>query len=581
MRKTLRHIAILMLFGCAQQVAPTGGPQDETPPKVLKEEPANLSTNFNEDRVVISFDEFIQLKSTAENVVISPPMLQPPTYQLKKKSLVVKFEQELASNTTYTINFGDAIADNNEGNILKNYTYVFSTGAHLDSMEVKGRLADAVTGEPEKDALVMLYKNDIDSLPIDTVPDYFTRTLEDGSFHIKNVADQPYKIFALKDENANYRFDVPLEKIGFIDSLILPFTSVLPIQKDSVLRDSVTTDSGSGLKKSGGNAFPFYEMRMFVEEDTTQFLKKAYCEYFGKLVFIYNRPVSTFSVQLKDVEFKTDWYLADPSTNADTVTIWTTTTVPDTLNLLLHAGTNRTDTVEVIMKPRAEEVESGTVSRGKGAKKKVMEKFALVGTFQPSAGNSPKPGEPLFIVWNHPVSGTDLSNIRLYEDSLRVLFRMDTHDKALRKFGLRYDWKKDRNYRLLVLDSAFTDIYGLRNDTIETTFKGSDKDQLGELTLKVLETPQSPLVIELMSSSNTVLDQALIREKGSVSFQRLNPGKYGLRVVSDENGNGSWDSGRYSQKLQPEPLSIIQNAAEVRANWTFELEWNPNAAKQP
>lgn len=584
MRKTLRYISILMLFGCAQQVLPTGGPKDETPPKILKEVPANLSTDFNAKQIVISFDEFIQLKSTSEQVVISPPMLRSPSYQLKQKSLVVKFEQALAPNTTYTINFGEAIADNNEGNILKNYTYVFSTGAHLDSMQVKGRLIDAITGEAEKDALVMLYKNDIDSLPLDTIPDYFTRTLDDGSFHIKNVADQPYKIFALKDENANYRFDVPTEKIGFIDSLILPFTPPLSVTPDTLVTDSLKTDSvlvDSLQTRKGSASLPYYELQMFVEEDTTQYLKKAYCDYFGKLVFVYNRPVSTFELSLEDVEFKKQWKLEDFNSTRDTITIWTTVEVPDTMKCLVSIDGAKIDTVELNMKPRTEEIklQSKSSGRGKGGKRGSSQKFELTATTQPATDRAPKPNTPLYLVWNHPVLDADLSRVKLYEDSVRILYDVDTRDPALRKFGISYEWKKDKNYRLLVLDSAFSDIYNLYNDTIETSFKGSDKEMFGELSLKITEKPNTGLLVELLNSANVSIETRMVSNAETVMFEKLDPGKYNLQVVVDRNQNGKWDSGRYSEKVQPEPIRVVQQGAEVRANWNFELEWNPNEGK--
>ncbi|MGB0367780.1 MAG: Ig-like domain-containing protein [Flavobacteriales bacterium] len=362
MRKALIQISTLLLVGCAQQVAPTGGPKDETPPEILSEVPANLSTEFNSKEIVISFDEFIQLKSASEQVVISPPMLQSPTYQLKQKSLVVKFEQELSPNTTYTINFGEAIRDNNEGNILPNYTYVFSTGTHLDSMEVKGKLVDVLTNEPIKDALVMLYKNDIDSLPLDTIPDYFTRSTETGSFHIKNVADQPFKIFALKDENANYKFDVKEEQIGFLDSLIYPFTPPQFAEPDSTNTDSVAL-------KTITSPIPSIDMKMFVEEDTTQYLKKAYCDYFGKLVFVYNQPMADFEIELEEATFKSQWNLKDFSANRDSISVWTTGVVPDTMSLILTVNQTTIDTVELIMKARKDAVETKKKSSGFGKKK--------------------------------------------------------------------------------------------------------------------------------------------------------------------------------------------------------------------
>ena len=581
MREALVVGTILLLFGCAQQVAPTGGPKDETPPKILSEEPANLSTEFNSNEIVISFDEFIQLKSPAEQVVISPPMMKSPTYQLKKKSLVVRFEQELSPNTTYTINFGEAIADNNEGNVLANYTYVFSTGAHLDSMQVKGKVVDAMTGEPEGGALVMLYKNHDETLPRDTIPDYFTRSTADGSFLIKHVGDQPYRIFALKDENANYRFDVPAEKIGFIDSLILPYSpAIAPVAdttaSDSTMVEAASNDSISPLKKMGGPPIPNYEMRMFVETDTSQFLKKSYCEYFGKLVFVYNRPVKDLRVEMQGASFKKQWMIADHSPSGDTITVWTTVQVPDTLNLVLDVGKTEKDTVQLVMKERTEEIESSGGTSGKGAMRKAKEKFALKAAWFPPKGRSPKPQTPLSIIMNHPVIGTDLSRMKLYEDSIRVKFDINSSDPALRKFDISYPWVKGRNYRLLVLDSAFTDIYQLWNDTIETTFVGIDKEAYGELSLKITEAPRTPLIVELLNTSNVVLDRKPTSGAGVIPFVRLDPGKYHVRVITDLNGNGTWDSGLYAEKRQPEPIKTIQKDSEVRANWTMELEWNPN-----
>lgn len=587
MRKALFPVSLLLFFSCAQQVAPTGGPKDESPPKILSEVPANLSTEFKADQIIISFDEYIQLKSTAEQVVISPPMLKSPTYRLKQRSLVVKFEQELSPNTTYTINFGKAIADNNEGNLLENYTYVFSTGAHLDSMLVKGKLVDAITGEPEKDALVMLYKNNIDSLPRDTLPDYFTRSLEDGSFVVKNVGNQPYKIFALKDENANYKFDVPGEKIGFLDTLILPYSppvAALPdsaVVVDSTATDSIAPDSLANvvpnkLKSRASSSNPNYEMKMFVETDTSQFLKKSYCEHFGKLVFVYNRPVQELKIEMKGGSFKKEWMLKDYGVFGDTVTIWTTDQVPDTLNLVLDVGKAVKDTIELVMKERTEEVDIVGGSTGKGARKKTKEKFALTAKFTPSKGRAPKPSSPLSVVWNHPVVGMELSRIKLYEDSLRVKYDINTADPALRKFDITYPWKKGKKYRMLILDSAFTDVYQLWNDTIETTFTGTDKEAFGELSLKIIETPKTQVVVELLNSANVVVEHKILSDKGVIPFSRLNPGKYHLRVVKDLNGNGIWDSGLYAEKRQPEPIKMIQKDSEVRANWNMELEWNPN-----
>lgn len=568
MRQFLLAIVFLTMFGCAQQVAPTGGAKDVAPPKILSELPSNLSTDFKAHEIVISFDEFIQLKSASDQIVISPPMLKSPTYQLKKKSLVIKFEQELAKETTYTINFGEAIRDNNEGNILKNYTYVFSTGSHLDSMQVKGKLTDAISGEAIENALVMLYKQNIDSLPLDTIPDYFTRSLADGSYYIKHVANRPYKVFALKDENTNYKFDVPEEQIGFLDSLILPFLPPVSVVPDSLAPDS--TEARPEIAPA-----PSYEMQMFVEEDTTQFLKKSYCDYFGKLVFVYNRPVGKLSVNLDGVVFKSQWVLKDFSENRDSITVWTTGVVPDTMMLILNADQSLLDTVELVMKPRKDEIESASKTKRK-ARGKQVEKFALSAKSLPPKGRSPKPEMPVTVDWNHPIVGTHLSKLKLYEDSIRVMYDIVSTDTALRKFDLNFPWKKDARYQVLILDSAFTDIYGLWNDTVDFSFVATDKKSFGELSLNISEQPTNQLVVEILNQFKNVVDKKAINKKGIVQFVGLDPGKYAIRVTNDLNSNGRWDSGRYSLKLQPEPIKTIEHEAEIRANWDLELEWNPN-----
>ena len=575
MRKILGAMVILTWFGCAQQVAPTGGPKDETPPKVMSEIPENLSTDFNAKEIVISFDEFIQLKSPLEQVVISPPLSKPPSYLLKQRSLVIKFDQTLSPNTTYTINFGESIGDNNEGNILQNYVYVFSTGAHLDSMEVKGRLVDAITGDGEKGAVVMLYKSEEDSLPRTTLPDYFGRTSDDGNFHIKHVADQPYRIFALKDENSNYKFDVGTEKIGFLDSLITPYTDVNRVAVDS----TSTTDTVSELKKQCGPTVPSYQITMFVEEDTAQFLKKSYCDYYGKLVFIYNRPVSNFDIEIEDNFAKRQWLLKDFNTTRDTIVVWTTDVVPDTMRLFVDVGSGSPDTVELNMKPRSDEIEVAGKAMGKGARRKNLEKLTLTCLTVPRKGQAPRPDGSYSFIWNHPILGTDLSRVKLYEDSLRVKFDIRSTDPSLRKFDILYPWKKGRNYHLLILDSAFMDMFNLWNDTVEVEFVGTDRNTFGELSLNVSDSPKETLLVELSGGSNNPISRRKVSEKGIVRFEGLEPGKYSLSVITDLNSNGKWDSGSYAEKKQPEPIAVIQSGIEVRANWTMELEWDPNTPR--
>ncbi|MBL4587620.1 MAG: Ig-like domain-containing protein [Flavobacteriales bacterium] len=574
-----------LLYGCAQIVTPTGGDKDITPPEILSEEPPNHTVNFNAEKLVISFDEYIQLNQPSEQIIISPPMLPNPGYTLKRKSLVVTFESELKPNTTYTINFGEAIKDNNEGNILKNYTYVFSTGTKLDSMAVKGKLIDAVTGAPVEDALVMLYKNDVDSLPLDTIPDYFTRTSAEGEFEIEHVADQPYRIFALKDQNNNYRFDIPDEDIAFLDSMILPIVERGseghdPISSDSLAldtisetlaaNDSLVVDSLKAQEEPG----LFYNLRMFVQEDTTQFLKRAFSEHYGKLVFVYNLPIKRFSAKVDGLSFKKQWAIKEYGIARDTVILWTTDVVPDTMLILSSVDGFATDTTEITMKARTNK-STGLKKKGKGLRK-VGGVFALSLKTNPPNKRSPKSNQPLTLIWSHPILNMDLEKVTLMEDSIRVKYQLSSSDTALRRFDLNYPWKTDAQYDLHIQDSAFTDLFNLWNDTIDVSFVGSDKESFGELSLKITEEPTEQIVVELLNGSGTVLQKQVANSANVIMFTQLDPGKYDIRVIRDLNGNGKWDAGRYAEHLQPESIKIIQRETEVRANWNMELEWNPN-----
>lgn len=585
----IAYLALLLLISCAQVVSPTGGPKDETPPKVKAEYPPNGSVRFEGSSFTVEFDEFTVIQNPNENVIISPPLAKNPTYTIKRKSLVVKWEEELTPDATYIFNFGEAIRDNNEANILNNYTYVFSTGAALDSMELKGKLTDAVTGEPVEGGMLMLYRNDIDSLPRTTLPDYFGRTGKDGYFHIRNIPDIPYKAFALRDQNTNFRFDVPDEMIGFIDTLVRPDppvreprpdTTVIGLDSLSLPVDSIAVaepDSAALVKerlKGSGPQRTFLNVRMFVEEDTTQFLKKSSAVQHGQFIFVYNRPVSRFRALLPagKVAAGTQWAVREYSANRDTVTLWATEAAPDTLDLIAIAD-GLTDTVQLIMKPRPVAGAKTSASKGGRAGKGRQVEFKLSLVTDPPTGRAPAPGRPLQLTWSHPVIDFDLSRIELREDSVPVNFELSSRDTALRRFDLSYLWKMGRRYSLLVSDSAVTDIFGLHNDTVRTDFTGIDNTQLGELTLTVTHLA-GQRVLELLNASKKVVERRVISTDGDLHFKQLTPGKYAIVIIDDTNGNGRWDSGRYAYGLQPEPIFTLKSDIEVRANWQMELKWD-------
>ncbi len=246
--------ALFFLSRCAQPVSPGGGPKDEQPPQIIRYEPDIYSTRFTGDRFKIDFDEFIQLDKLNQQLLISPPMDELPDFKAKGKSLLVKFNEELKENTTYTLFFGDAIVDITEKNPLKENSYVFSTGDKVDSMSMKGTVLQAIDLQAAEDVFVMLYKNNNDTLPIDSLPltvkpFYLSKTDKNGKFSFSGLADEEYLIFALRDLNSNHIFDQPTEEIAFLDTLVRPFFTGLPQRKnaDSTVSDSMLIDSLSTL----------------------------------------------------------------------------------------------------------------------------------------------------------------------------------------------------------------------------------------------------------------------------------------------------------------------------------------------
>lgn len=218
----------LMLYACANVVSPTGGPRDEDPPVVVRSEPPNFSANFTGGEVRIYFDEFVELRNVRQQLMISPPLEKTPDFRVRGRSIVFDTGTDLRENTTYSFFLGDAIRDITEGNALPNFSFVFSTGDYVDSLSVRGKVLDAFTLEPVKDVLVMMYdrmpeeEKLIDSVPYLERPVYVAKTGAEGQFRIGNMREGDYLMFALVDNNANYLYDLPEEKIAFIDSLVRP-----------------------------------------------------------------------------------------------------------------------------------------------------------------------------------------------------------------------------------------------------------------------------------------------------------------------------------------------------------------------
>ena len=534
---SLPHLRLLLLIAlaailsnCANPLPPEGGLKDETPPRLVAEKSTpNLQTRFEKQRIELTFDEWVEVQDVFNQVVISPPLEYKHTVGLKKRTVHFDFDERevLRPEATYTINFGEAVRDLTERNPAENLRFVFSTGDYIDSLSVSGKIVDAKTAEPVEGALFMLYDNLSDTVVRKLRPFYFARTGKDGLFRIENVKAGLFKGFALKDANLNYRFDQSQEPIGFPDSLL-------------TVSDSLP---------------PQLFIRLFAEEQPLRLLEKDDSRY-GLLRLNFNKPAPDLNLDFsyQDVGQRLIYELAP-----DTVKVWYDLLEEKGWDLFIQQDTLFRDTVQVRARSRAQFLEKerlGLARRG-----------ASVSNFNPS--------NPIELTFNHPIQEYDTSLIRFYEDTLLTLITpelaLDTNGQ--RRLSIAYPWKEGLPYQMEMMPGAFTDIYGLQNDTISQQYRAELRKNFGTLVLTIDSlSAEENYIVELLGKGDEVVARFLISDTPTYQreFKALAPGNYSVRIITDWNANGRWDSGNYDLYRQPEPILLQPLEQQLRANWDLE-----------
>jgi uncharacterized protein (DUF2141 family) len=565
---------LALITGCANIVTPSGGDKDTTPPKILKLIPPNQNLNFTSKSFVISFDEFVQLNDISSQLIVSPPLKSQPEFVVKGKNVVVKFNEALLPNTTYTMNFGSAIRDINENNPLEGFTYVFSTGSFIDSLSLRGTVRNALTLENEKEVLVLLYEENTDSIPFLKLPYYYAKTDGSGHFSLNNLKSGEFKVVALKDENSSFLYDdFDKEKIGFIDTLVSPYfiEKIRQEKADSLKSDSIPaakTDSlskGKGIKKSSEKSLSLF---IFKEEKNKQYFKKAYCEHYGKLVFVFNKKPEKLVLNTLNTSFKKEWNIQEQTVTGDTIILWLSDVEIDSLKLEISDNGTVLDTVELALKKRNDKIETQGAS-AKGAKKTTPFKLSIE---QGKAVSTHNAAKDFYITYNHPVKEYVLENFVLKEDSLPVKFVLDSKDPALRKYLIRYKWKEEKKYEFFIPPATVTDIFGLKNDSIQLNFTTQAKSYFGNVQFTVKAKPEN-YMLQLTDDKNNIVFEKQATGNDKISVEGLEPKSYNLRLVVDENNNRKWDTGSYLQKRQAEKIILYPEKVNVRSNWDVEVEW--------
>ncbi|WP_299116221.1 Ig-like domain-containing protein [uncultured Winogradskyella sp.] len=518
--------AILLAVGCASRSRPSGGKKDVTPPEITSESPKNYSTNFRNREIKIYFDEFVKLKDLQKQLIISPPMDTPPVITplgTASKYITIKIKDTLADNTTYAINFGQSIVDNNEENPYPYYRYVFSTGETIDSLSVKGAVFDAENRNADTFISVMLYESDstyTDSIVYKEKPKFVTNTLDSlTTFSIDNIKAGTYRLVALKDENANFTYQPKTDKIGYYEGEI-----------------TVPTDST-------------YNITLFKETLDFKVLKPSQIAE-QRIMFPFEGELENVEIEVQSDSIKNLEYKLTRDKETDSLYYWFKPKVEVDSALFVVKSENFAETFKY--KFRKADKDSLTVTPLKPGNLSFNDDITLEATT--------------------PFSKIDTTKIKLIDkDSMNVKYDVE-YDELYNRYKFKIDAKESQKYKMELLPSAITDFYGEVNDTLNFSFNTRKKSDFGNIRVNLINA-KFPLIVQLIDDRGKVLYEQYADTYPVVDFNDIDAKQYQLRAIFDTNKNGKYDSGNYLKKIQPERVSYAEPIDPVRPNFDYIIEF--------
>ena len=605
MKPIPKYIALLLVvigfYACASTGMPDGGPYDETPPKFVRATPEPNATNNKRSKISIEFDEYIKLDKPSEKVIISPPQKEAPEVKVSGRRVLVEFFDTLQENTTYTIDFGDAIVDNNEDNPLGNFAYAFSTGESIDTMEVSGTVLNAQDLEPVKGIQVGLHKDLHDSaftkLPFVRI----SRTDSRGHFTVRGIAPGKYRIYALMDGNQNYLFDSKTEAVAWQDSLIVP--SMAPAVRQDTVWNEIDTLAYDTIYDVHYTRFMPDDiiLRSFKEENPMQYLMKSEREQLNRFSLYFSAKADTLP-SIKGLDFdERNAFVIESNARHDTIRYWIKDTLlceRDTLTFQMdYLATDtlgqlvpRTDTLRMMNKinkerrmamaedARKKEEKERKRREKRGDTVKAEPKFFAMTVDAPSSLDINK---NITIKFEEPVESVDTSaiHVAMMVDSVwqDIPFIFMADSMAHRQYQILANWQPGLEYQLRIDSLAIKGIYGLYTNKVENKLKVKTLEEYGTLYLNIVGAGPHAIV-QLLNSSDAVVRQQPVSDKNTCDFYFLQPGtKYYIRLFNDDNNNGIWDTGSYEEKRQPEEVFYFPKVWEMKANFEFEETWDIRA----
>lgn len=594
-------VVALCIYACANRGYPEGGPKDETPPQVVEEVPLSYTTNFKAKRVNIYFDEFVQLNDINNKFIFSPPVKKDPKVSLKGKYVQVAIPDSLRENTTYSLDFADAIVDNNESNPLGFYRYVFSTGERIDTLELGGTVVNAESYEPVMGVLVALYEKSGDSIPLKELPDYIARTDSSGNFRLTNLREGHYRVMAIEDANRDKMYTPESEMFAWMDTTVFPIVEPATrvdtfrviekiVEADTILRDSIVrTDY---LAYGPSNLY----LRLFLEKLTQLYLVEDDRKEREQLNFIFSIPGENgLEVTLWDTlatePLPQDWYFKEHSAGNDTLTLWikdSTVYKKDTLNVILsYMRSDSTGQWERYSDTARYTFRAKEKKEGKSKKKDEDAPKVEFLEIKSNISGDLDLGARLYLEFSRPINKSMLDSIRVLEkvDTVYQLIPFQVVEDSLRVRRVFVDaaWKAGGEYQLQIDSATIYDIYGRFNDKLEKKFKVRTEEYYGKIMVNVRGV-DCPTIVQLYKAENgksengkrtyNVVQSRVVEQDGEVVFPLLPEGKYCVRAILDRNGNGVWDTGLYLKHRQPEEIVYLRGEIAVKQNFDVEQDFD-------
>lgn len=592
LRLLLAMAAAAVTVACANMGRPEGGPRDELPPVYVRSNPALGQLNFKGNKITVDFDENIQLDDAMNKIVVSPAQHTTPAISSNGRRVTIELRDTLIPNTTYTLDFADAVKDLNEGNVLDGFAMDFATGDTIDTLRISGMVFEARTLEPAQGMLVGVYSN-LSDTAISTLPfERITKTNQLGQFTLRNLKAGTYRVYALNDVNRDYHWDRS-EDVAFYD------VAVSPSSEPTVITDTLTRHTGERDSLVMRDATRFLPddllLTWFNEGYASQYLRDYKRPERNKLTFQFGAKSDTLPIlRLLNTHRAGDeistWATLDASPTLDTLTYWISDTSLVSLDsITLEATYLRTDTLDNLVWGTDTLKFNMRPEKKKKEKKKKKKDDEDADTIPPVphmelrmlSGSSQDLHKGLTLSAGSPVVRFDTAAIHLeiQVDTLwyRIVPPKFTRPEPLRPmvFTAPYKWEEGTKYRLTIDSAAVNDIYGLDNAQLVHEFTTKKSEDYSAISFNVSGLDGRKGIVEVLSSSDKPVASAPVN--GDLATIRyLSPGTYYARLFIDANDDGEWTTGSITDSIQPEEVYYYPKKINLKKNWTIEQSWNIN-----